>query len=188
MHQTKTLPPCPVVIVTAETARRDDVAAWLADLRERANRGDAEACRQVVQAYDEAGLWEKLTGLAENVEVSYLDLLAPKGQGQLYARKAIQRDIERRKAALLGERPTPLESVLVERVVANWLACQYADAKYAQTMPAATTLAQAEFLGRQVERASRQLLRSVTTLATLRRLMQVVMRVNVAEQQINVAR
>jgi hypothetical protein len=42
--------------------------------------------------------------------------------------------------------------------------------------------------GRQAERANRQLLRSVKTLATVRRLNQPTVQVNVAEQQTNVAR
>jgi hypothetical protein len=185
--KTTALPPCPVEAVTPETVRRDDVVAWLEDLRQRAERGDEAACRQITLAYDEVGLWEKLTGLAESVEFAFLDLIAPKSQGHLFTRKALQRDIARRKAALLGADPSPLERLLVERVVANWLACQQADTLYAYTLAESTPLAKAEYLGRQSERANRQLLRSVKTLATVRRLLKPVVQVNIADQQINVA-
>lgn len=182
---TAKLPARPVEAIDNAALDREDVEAWLARLRDLADAGNAEACRQITAVYDELGFWTKLTGLQYAAEGAWLDLMTERSN--LFARKVLQRELERKRAGLLGADPTPLERLLVDRIVACWLACQYVERRQAVALKAGTNLREAEYLGRQVERANWTLLRAVKTLATVRKLMHPTVQINVAEQQINVA-
>jgi hypothetical protein len=183
---TAKLPARPAETIDSDAMRRADVETWLARLRELADAGNAEACRQITEVYDELGFWTKLTGLRYAAEEAWLDLRTERTN--LFTRKVLQRELERKRADLLGADPSPLERILVERIGACWLACQHADRLQAVKVKAGLSLKEAEYLGRQVERANRSLLRAVKTLATVRKLMQPTVQINLAEQQINVAK
>lgn len=182
---TAKLPARPVEAIDNAAMRRADVETWLARLRDLADAGNAEACRQIAEVYDDLGFWTKLTGLRYAAEEAWLDLMTERTN--LFTRKVLQRELERKRAGLLGADPAPLERILVDRIVACWLACQHAERRQAVALKAGTSLREAEYLGRQVERANRSLLRAVKTLATVRRLMHPTVQINVADQQINVA-
>jgi hypothetical protein len=171
-----------------ETPVTRDVAAWLTALQMLANQGDAQAGKTLVEAYDKVPrLWEQVTGLQENAERSWIDAMAPKRPGQEFTRAAIQREVDRRRREIGGEAQSPLERLLVDRVVLCWLQATFADARYAQRMTDGLTFKEGEYFQRQCERAQRQLLKAVQTLATVRRLLTPTVQLNVAENQINVA-
>jgi hypothetical protein len=87
---------------------------------------------------------------------------------------------------LAGANPTPVERLLVERVVACWLQVQDADVRYAQGQKE-LTFAQGEYYQRRMERAHKRYLSALRTLALVRKLAVPVLQVNIAKKQVNVA-
>ena len=85
----------------------------------------------------------------------------------LSVREAALACMRQTRAALLGERPTALEEVLVERVVSTWLQAQDADFRVAN-QPGEIPIARAEYLQRRQERAHRRFLGACRALAQVR--------------------
>src|SRR4051794_36738638 len=103
-------------------------AADLSELAERARQGDASvlpALRQALEA--DPSLWETYGDLAVQAQAAWLDLLAGKN---LLLSEAVQQKLGALRAELGGPSPSPLERLLVERVVACWLQLHYADISY----------------------------------------------------------
>jgi hypothetical protein len=97
----------------------------------------------------------------------------------LVAREALTRKLELLRAELNGPASTPLERLLVERVVACWLQLHYADIVLAQR-EGKLTLAQGEYHQRARDRAHKRYLSSIKTLALVRKLAVPVLQVNIA--------
>ena len=87
---------------------------------------------------------------------------------------------------LSGPEPSPLERLLVERIVMCWLHLYYAEAIYIQSM-SELTLRQAEFHQKRITLAHNRYLSAIRTLAQVRRLGVPAVQVNIGEQQVNVA-
>jgi hypothetical protein len=176
----------PPAVVDATTARTAEVQAWLADLMARADQGDTVALADLKRAYDAVPtLCHMYSGLRENAERTLLDAMVP---AQLGAQELIVRQLEAMRRDLAGPDPSPLERLLVDRVVLCWLFATYADTRYAMKLKEGLTFREGEYYQRAAERAQRQLLRATQTLATVRRLLAPVAQINIADQQINVAR
>jgi hypothetical protein len=89
---------------------------------------------------------------------------------------------------LAGDDPTPLEKLLVNRVVVDQLhALKVEHLLHAKLNGAPISLAQGEYHHKQAERAQRRVVRSLKALAEVRRLLRPTLQVNVADQQVNVA-
>jgi hypothetical protein len=83
---------------------------------------------------------------------------------------------------LLGSKPTPLEAVLVDRVVLAWLQAQHTDNVYGSRTD--LTLPQLDSTQRWQDRTHRRLLQSCKALAQVRK-MEIHLQVNISEKQIN---
>jgi len=99
-------------------------------------------------------------------------------------REALKRKLATLKEELDGR--TPLERLLIERVVACWLNVYYIDALYAKRLND-VTCAEGEYFQRRQERAHRQYLLAIRTLAQVCRLLVPAVQVNIGAQQVNVA-
>lgn len=91
----------------------------------------------------------------------------------LLARESLLRDLERLRAELAGPNPTPVESLLVERVVCGWLHLAHLEmAVAAATDSWASSSCASNFmaLNRAVDRAQRRYLEAIKALAQVRRL------------------
>ncbi|MDP9366442.1 MAG: hypothetical protein M3Q10_19830, partial [Chloroflexota bacterium] len=141
-----------------------------------------QACREVPR------LWDFLAILPSHAERAWADLFAGDGADAAFARKVVEQDIARKRKEVAGEAPTPLEALLAERVALCWAAAQQADAQYARKLAGGMSFKEGEYYARRGEQATRQLLKAVQTLVTVRRLLAPTVQLNVAEQQINVAR
>ena len=84
---------------------------------------------------------------------------------------------------LLGDDPTPLERLLVDRIVVTWLQVQYCDFNYGVRKD--LSVAQSEHASRYQDRVQRRHLAACKALAQVRKL-EVNIQVNIAEKQINV--
>jgi len=90
--------------------------------------------------------------------------------------------------SLLGNNPTQLERLLVERIAVCSLQVQIADAQYMGAMKQGTTLQRVEFFERLMDRAQRRYLGAIKALVQVRRLqLPTVAQLNVATNQVNIA-
>src|SRR5205823_2992827 len=114
---------------------------------------------------------------------AWTDLTA--GENQV-VNEALRRKVEQLRQELLGDSPTPLEKLLVERVTVCWLQVYYLDAIYARQTKQNGGMSWVADLGhqRRQDRAHRRYLTSLRTLAQVKRLLVPSIQVNIAEQQI----
>jgi len=139
----------------------------LQSLVKRAEQGDESALPELRAALDaNPWIWERYGDLARQSQAAWLQLIAGTN---LLLRESVERKAEQLRAELAGPGPSPLEKLLVERVIACWLQVQYADAAYAQLQgpsPGQHTAA----LKRQAGAQQRYLF-AIKTLATVRKLL-----------------
>lgn len=155
----------------------------LKTLLKRTQAGDHTALPVVRQMVSDPHYLRLLGGeLAETAIKSFIRGMSEKDVG--FA-EAVQKKMELMRAELLGESPTPVERLLVERIVACWLQVQDADIRAAQGQKDAT-LKQADFHQRRMDAANKRFLAAVRTLAVVRKLAVPVLQVNIAKKQVNV--
>jgi hypothetical protein len=149
-------------------------------LLKRAESGDESTLPLIRKTLEDPQAAQLLGGdLAEQAIRSFVDAAAGKN---LYFREAVLRKMELLRLELLGPNPTPLERLLVERVVACWLQVHDADIRYAQSQ-GNLTLAQGEYHQRRQDRAHKRYLSAIRTLALVRRLALPALQVNIAQKQ-----
>jgi hypothetical protein len=126
---------------------------------------------------------ENWGNLAKHAERAFVNMQAGKDLG---FREGLLRKLELLRSELASPSPTPLEQLLVARVVSCWLQVHDADMRYAQNWPN-LSLAQAKFYEQRMDRTHKRYLSAIKTLALVRKLALPVLQVNIAEQQVNVA-
>ena len=144
------------------------VVAGLADLVARARQGDREVL-PALRAYldDHPEVWRVVGDLAVQAREIWLDLVA--GSDMLLA-ESIRKKMDDMRLELAGPSPTPLESLLVERILVTWLQVSHADAMAGQARGPGATAAVRQELAKRQESAQRRYLASVKQLAVVRRL------------------
>ena len=151
-------------------------------LLRKSQAGDAKALRDLVDLYGEGeDFWLQVGDYAGMVEKRILD--SQVGQN-LLMREGVDRRLRSMRKELAGSEPSPLERVLVERVVACWLQVQAAEMLFNR---GGISFEQADHDQKVIDRAHRRHLSAVKTLAVVRRLQVPAMQVNIAEKQVNVA-
>ena len=96
------------------------------------------------------------------------NLVAALAGEQLYLREMLLAKLKTMRSELAGPQPSPIERLLVERVVACWLQVYDADAIAAQ--PESVTFVQGDYNQRRQDRAHRRYLSAIRTLALVRKL------------------
>jgi len=152
----------------------------------RAHEGDKTvlpALRETLDMMPE--LARKFVEPADQVERTMVQNYAG---DDLLVKEAMPRTLKLMREELVGSAPSPLERLLVERVVATWFQLQYFECLYAQNM-GNLTIPQAEFHQKRIDRAHRRHLSAIRTLAQVRKLIKPgtpqVAHINIAEKQIN---
>jgi hypothetical protein len=160
-----------------------DSRTELRKLVERAQNGDETTVPRIRELLKSPGVVGTFGGdLAELVVWSFTKSLSGK---DVAFREAVIRKLELLRAELLGDNPTPVERILVERVVACWLQVQAAELRATQSTD--TYLKQLDFQQRRMDATNRRFLAAVKTLALVRKLAVPVLQVNIAKKQVNVA-
>jgi hypothetical protein len=158
---------------------RDELAAFL----KRTQSGDKTTLPVLRKMLEDQAFVRMLGGeRAEEVERSFVGGIAAENLGW---REAITRKLDLLRAELLGDSPTPVERLLVERVVACWLQVQDAELRYAQGQND-LTMRQGDYCQRRMDAAHRRYLSALKTLALVRKLAVPVLQVNIAKRQLNV--
>lgn len=152
------------------------------DLLQRADKGDASTIPKLREFLADAALLDIAGNLARQVQ----DAVIKSGGGKslLYA-EGVALKMEKLRNELGGANATPLERLLVERVVLCWLTLHDAEARFA--LAKELTLRQGAFWQDRIDRAHRRYLSAMKTLATVRKLALPVLQVNIAKRQTNIA-
>jgi hypothetical protein len=154
----------------------------LQKLIERAQRGDAKTLPALRELLKEPHMVEACGNLAAHAEAALIRKFAGK---DLAVSEGLRRKLGSLRAELAGPTPTPLERLLVGRVVACWLHLYYLEAVYAGKDGMSLELAQ--HYQRCIDRAHKRYLSAIKTLAVVRKLAVPVLQVNIARKQVNVA-
>lgn len=172
----------------ASASERAVVLAELKGLvRSVHEEGDDEALPRLREVLDAVPtLARRLMDPAKQAEQSMIKNYAG---GDLLVKETLPRTLRAMREELGGKNPSPLECLLVERVVATWFSLQYFEALYAQNLRG-LTIQQSEYHQKRIDRAHRRHLSAVRTLAQVRKLLNgrtTVAQINIAEKQINTA-
>jgi hypothetical protein len=169
------------------SGRTDTLAELKGLVRRVHDEGDEGALPLLREILDEVPtLAKKLLDPAKQAEQSMVKNYA--GDDPL-VRETLPRTLKIMREELGGKDPSPLERLLVERVVATWLCLQYFEALYAQNIRK-LTLQQSEYQQKRIDHAHRRHLSAVRTLAQVRKLLKgrtTVAQINIGEKQINTA-
>jgi len=154
----------------------------LVELVQAADTGDAAALARLREVYAEApDIATVVSSLQYTTEQEVLSNFQPG------ARETFSQQAQRWRKRLAGDDPSPLEELLVNRVVLDQLHALRTEHTLQRGLADSLSLEQAEYHQRQAERAQRRFLRSAKALAEVRRLIRPVVQVNVADQQVNIA-
>ena len=152
-------------------------------LYELANTGNPEALELLRKQYQDKPELARIQGnMARAARESRLkQMLGDKAQGTALAIREKVQDIVKQVA---GDKPTPLERLLAERVAMCWLDVQDHELRYS-ILNGESTFKQFEWRSRMLDRAHHRYLAAIKALATVRKLSVPVLQVNIAEKQIN---
>ena len=159
-------------------AEHDDFRRLLGPAQE----GDMKALARLRPLLDKAEVWDDLGDLARHVEAAWLGAITD-------SNKLVREGYERRAAELrrdlLAGGNSPLERLLIDRVVVTWLQASHADTTYASLLTGdGHTWAEGKYRQDRQDRAHARHLKAVKALATVRRLLMPSVQVNIAKQQI----
>jgi hypothetical protein len=147
----------------------------------RAQAGDQVAARILQNAIQhDRRLLDTIGDLAVQARVAAIGITA---HGNAAVTEAITAKVKELQSALLGKSESALDRLLVDRVLVTWLHVYHADMVAAQSTN--VSVPQAEYQERRQERAQRQHLAAIRTLAQVRRL-GVALQINIGAQQVNV--
>lgn len=156
------------------------------DVMRRAQGGDARAVPALREAMASR---PDIVDRAGNMARHAADSLARQMAGSnLLLLEGVQQKMVQLRSELLGPCPSPLEALLVDRIVCCWLYAYWADLVYSQTMASARGPDCGDYMQRRQDRCHKRFLSAVKALATVRRLLRpVVAQVNIAQEQVNLA-
>jgi hypothetical protein len=135
----------------------------------RAKKGDVSVLPHLRELLAEhPALWQRYGDLAAKAESAWADLAAGP---DLHLRESLVRRAEALREELAGPAPSPVERLLVERVVATWVQLHYFDVIEAQALNTDEKPRLASFRAKRQEQAHRMYLTSLAALTTLRKLL-----------------
>lgn len=172
----KTAPPAPA---QSGLKKHDELLA----LTLRAEKGDKTAIPALREYLKVPAVVDVLGGdLAKQAQLTLINKLS--GQNLLF-KESLTRKLELMREELAGSNPTPLERLLVERIVACWLHLHHLEITYASKESMALELG--SYYQRSISSAQKRYLAAIKTLAVVRKLAVPVLQVNIAKKQVNVA-
>ena len=152
-------------------------------LTDRAQRGDKTTLPALRELLKQPGAVDLLGGdLARQAQLTLIDKFSG---NNLLLKESLTRKLELLGAELAGANPTPVERLLVERIVTCWLHVHHLEMTYAGKDSRSPELG--SYYQRCLDRAQKRYLAAIRTLAQVRKLAVPVLQVNIARKQVNVA-
>jgi hypothetical protein len=149
-----------------EPQAQAEAITQLRELIQRARKGDAKALPRLRQYLDRSpALWQQTGNIALQTQMALFDAICGR---DLLLRECMARQINGLKAELSGDSPSAMEKLAIERIITVFLQLGYAEAREAQKPEA--SLQWAKFALERQDRANRQLVIAMNTLANLRKL------------------
>jgi hypothetical protein len=149
----------------------------------RAQKGDKTALPALREMLKDPGLVNALGGdLAMQAQLTLINKFS--GENLLY-KESLTRKVRLLRDELAGSNPTPLENLLVERIVACWLHLHHLEVIYAGKESMSLELG--SYYQRSISWAQKRYLAAIKTLAVVRKLAVPVLQFNIAKRQVNVA-
>ena len=155
-------------------------------LYDKAKKGDKDALRAFENSFAEAPQGLEADGnLGRDLRRHLLDRHL--GEDEVFKR-GIELRAESLERDLAGDNPTPLERLLIERIVIAWVESHLVDKLCLDKLEFQLALIDKHaFYQKWQERCHRRFLSAVKTLAQVRKLLGMNVQINIAEQQVNVA-
>lgn len=157
------------------------------DLLSRTNkqkpaRKDVEALRKALHEYP--GLWRKYGDLARLTQHQII----AKSEATQAVSESLNRGVSEMREEMGFQTASPLERLLIEQVVLTWLHFYKTQYSYDEHLRLSLPTKHRDFWDRHLNAAQRRFLRSLETLARVRKMSRRgQIQINVAEQQVNVA-
>ncbi len=162
-----------------------DTVGRLRELVKMAEKGTKKAIPEIRKILEESPelAWRYMT-LAKLAERLFINKMSK--DKDLAAKELMEYQLAAMREEIAGENPSPLERLLVERVVATWLQIQLFESIYASSLYQNMTIAQGNYYQKRLDQTYRRHLSAIRTLAQIRKLAPAV-QINIAEKQINTA-
>lgn len=151
----------------------------LRTLLERAEAGDATALPPIRELLKDPRVVNALGGdLAHRARMTLISKFTGKN---LFTKECLESKLDLMRAELAGSNPSPLESLLVDRIVTCWLHLHHLEMLYSQKE--SMNLELGIYFQRCIDRAQKRYLSAIKTLAVVRRLALPALQVNIAQKQ-----
>lgn len=137
-------------------------------LLQRARQGDQDVLPELRAWLERSAVWRQFGDLGQQAREAWLRLIAG---NDLVLRESLIRKLNDLQAELTPGEPTPIERLLSDRVIANWLRLHFAELAATQAMNRPKL---AEFWDRRQSRAERAYVASLGALTTLRKFLSAV--------------
>ena len=180
-------PPDPDLSAMAkeELETRRDTVGKLRELVKKAEKGDKEGLPEIRKILKESpDLAWRIMDYGKQAEWHFIERMTK--EEDFGSKEVLKRQLAAMREEIAGENPSALERLLAERVVATWLQLQLFEGLYAANMYQDMSEKQGSYLQKQSERAHRNHLSAIRTLAQIRKMGPAV-QINIAEKQINTA-
>ena len=178
-------PPDPKLLSKAEIEQRRETLTRLRDLLKQTEKDDEKAVRAIREILDETPdlAWRSrnIGKMAERLLINEMTR-----EKDLVAKEMIGHQLESMRSEIAGDDPSALELLLTERIVATWLQVQVFESHYASGL-GKHTLAQGTYYQKRLDRAHRNHLSAIRTLAQIRKIGPAAVQINIAQKQINTA-
>ena len=161
--------------------KREDASEELRDAIERAQDGDETALpiiREHLRARPD-DYWQ-LVNYARVVQNAQIKAYTGAG---LYVQEVMHEVVRRLREDLEGENPSPLESLLVDRIISCYLHVNFAENEYTDSVGPGARLEVAEYMQKRLDRANKRYIAAIKALAQVRK-MGPAIQINIAQQQL----
>ncbi len=152
------------------------------DLIHKAQAGDTTTLPVIRHLLDQVpALWEDSRVLAKHLERSWLITMSGK---DVLSQEILAREVQALRRQLQGANPSPLESLLVDRICTCWLAVQHAELMTSKRLsPQRCALSNVE--ENRLDKTHRRFLSAIRELARVRKLLtpEQKLQINVGAQQ-----
>jgi hypothetical protein len=168
-----------------ELATRRATLGRLKELVKKAEKGNKEGLPEISKILQEnPNLAWQVMDYGKLAEWHFIERMTK--EEDFGSKVLLRRQLGAMREEIAGENPSVLERLLAERVVATWLQIQLFEGLYAAGMYQDMSEKQGSYLQKQIDRAHRNHLSAIRTLAQIRKLGPAV-QINIAEKQINTA-
>jgi hypothetical protein len=181
-------PPTPdlSVMTKEELETRRDMLERLRELVTKAETGNKEGVPEIWRILKESSeLAWRIMDYGKLAEWHFVERMTK--DKDFGSKELLKRQLAAMREEIAGENPSPLERLLAERVVATWLQVQLFEGLYAAGMYQSMSVNQGSYQQKRLDRAYRNHLSAIRTLAQIRKMGPAV-QINIAEKQINTAR